>query len=182
MISRTHLPQLYWQHLVLVMALALSISCGNDENPLASYEGQPAMSNIVVEAGSLTPKITWLGGYVTVLGINRGAVAALDSTLVWLIYAGGNNIHYPVTFGQVPPGAQNISSQYGGKSLDRLVEDDTYTYWMLKEDVWSQVAANTNKPLRVDASLTATTIKVENDTVFINAHSHTQEISPSIFL
>jgi hypothetical protein len=162
--------------LVLGGILAISLACGDDENPLAPYEGQPAMSNIVVEGGTLTPKITWLGGYVTVLGINRGAAATLDSSLVWLIHAGGNSIHYPVTFGELPPGAQDLTSQYGGNSLDRLVEDETYTCWVLKEDVWNQVSATVNKPLRVDQSLTAAAVEIHNDTVFVNSRSHTQSL------
>lgn len=176
MIKWARLPRGQWRGLVAGGVFALALACGGDENPLAPYAGQPVVSDIVVEGGTLTPKITWLGGYVSALGINRGSEAALDSSLVWLIHAGGNGIRYPVNFGQIPPGAQDLTSQYGGASLDRLVEDDTYTYWVIKEDVWSQVSANVNKSLRVDQSLTAATIEVDNDTVFVNSRSHAQQI------
>lgn len=175
MIKLARLPRWQWRSLVIVGTLALSLACSNDENPLAPYEGQPAMSSIAVEGGTLTPRITWLGGYVAALGINRGAVAALDSTLVWLIHAGGNNIRYPVTYGQVPAGAQDLTSQYGGKRLDRLGEDLTYTYWVLKENAWSAVSGNANKRLYVNTNSSTAAVETRGDTVFINPLSHTQK-------
>lgn len=152
--------------------------CSDDDNTLAPYDGQRPLANIVLEANSYTPKITWVGGYVSVLGVNRGTRAALDTSLVWLIRIDGNNLHFPVTFGQTPAGAQNITSQFGGQSTDRLQEDVSYTFWVLKAEAWSQVAAQANKPLLVDSSSTASAVAVRNDSVFVSATFHAQQLLP----
>lgn len=175
MIGWARLPRGQYRSLVIAGILALALACGDDESPLAPYAGQPVMSDIAVEGGTLTPKLTWLGGYVTALGINRGPVAALDSTLVWLIHAGDNNIHYPVTYGQVPTGAQDLTAQYGGKRLDQLEEDLGYTFWVLKEEAWKSLASSANKQLRVNTGAAAAPVETRGDTVFIHPLSHTQK-------
>lgn len=163
---------------LLVFGILSLTGCSDDDNTLAPYEGRRPLANIVLEANSYTPKITWVGGYVSVLGVNRGARAALDTSLVWLIRIDGNNLHFPVTFGQTPAGAQNITGQYGGQSIDRLREDVSYTFWVLKAEAWSQVAAQANKLLLVDSSATASTVAVRNDSVFVSATFHAQQMLP----
>ncbi len=136
------------------------------------------MSNLVVDSTSHVPKMTWLGGYVSVLGVNRGERAALDSTLVWLTSTEGDNIHFPTTFGQALPGAQDLTAQYGGQKLDRLAEDNAYTYWILKAEAWRQIAGMQNQTLILEPSLTNANVIARNDTVFLGPMVHTQENQP----
>jgi len=153
-------------------------ACGEDDHALVSYQGQRALADIVLEADSYTPKITWVGGYVSVLGVNRGTRALLDTSLVWLIRIDGNNLRFPVTFGQTPAGAQNITNQYGGQSIDRLQEDVDYTFWVMKAEAWNEVSGQANKLLIVDASSAAPAVAVRNDSVFVSAAFHTQQLLP----
>lgn len=158
------------KHYILALFFVFLIcSCKDRDNTLAPYDGSPAMSNVVVEGNTYTPKITWVGGYASVVGVNRGSFAALDSSLVWLIYEPGNTIHYPVTYNQLPEGATDITSQYGGNNIPLLVEDQTYNYWVMKEEMWNQVKGMNNKVLRVNDSL-ASGYQVVSDTIEI---SHT---------
>ena len=162
----------------LVLAgVGLSLfACGEDQNPLAPYQGQRQMSQVVVEANSYVPRVTWVGGYVSVIGVNRDTVAALNSSLVWLIHTNGDDIHYPVTFGQTPAGAQDLTSQFGGQKIDRLEEDNVYTFWVLKAEAWSQVSANANKRLVVDQG--SASVAVRADTVFVSPSFHAQTTEP----
>jgi hypothetical protein len=150
------------------------ISCESTDNTLAPYAGAPNVSGLQIEAESYTPKITWIGGYVTVLGINRGSKAALDNSLVWLIHKSGNDIHYPVQYGQLPSGAEDLTSQYGGSSIPQLIEDSTYTIWVVKEDVWSVLTANAGKIISLDDALTQT-YSIVGDTIKLSASVHTQK-------
>jgi hypothetical protein len=174
MIKMAQLPPLQGRSLVWVMVLTLSFACGEDKTPLAPYAGQPEMSSLLVEEGTHIPRFTWLGGYVAVLGVNQGPAAALDSTLLWLIYTNGNNIHFPVTFNQLPPGAEDLTTRYGGRHVDKFLEDTTYTFWVLKAETWSQVAANAGKPLRTNPNPTSAPVEVRSDTVIINSMNHLQ--------
>ncbi len=146
----------------------LAFSC-SDDNSLAPYQGQRELSGILVESGSFVPRITWVGGYVAALGVNRGSVARLDSTLVWLIAADEDDIRFPVKFGEAPAGAQVLTQQYGGQSADRLEEDNVYTFWLMKKDAWTLAAANAGKTLKEDPTLTGSMVSVRNDTVLVNA-------------
>jgi hypothetical protein len=147
------------------------ISCENSDGPLAPYAGSPALSKITVEEGTFTPKITWIGGYASVVGINRGANAALDTSLVWLVYRQGNNLKYPIKYGTIPEGAQDLTSTYGGISEPELTEDRNYTFWVMKEEVWSKISNSTNKIIVIDSSLQD--VSAVGDTLKVPALLHT---------
>lgn len=157
-----------------IIIIIVFISCENSDNTLAPYVGSPNVSGLQIEAKSYTPKITWIGGYVTVLGINRGSRAALDNSLVWLIYKSGNDIHYPVQYGQLPNGVQDLTSQYGGSSIPELIEDSTYTIWVIKEDVWTVLTTNPGKIITIDSALTQIS-SIVGDTIKLSASVHTQK-------
>lgn len=152
-------------------------SCNEEDNTLATYLGSRNLEQINIQEGSYKPKISWIGGYVSVFGVNYGSRAALDSTLVFLIYKSGNDIYYPVTFAEVPQGAQDLTSQYGGTRIDSLTEDSTYTFWVLKEAEWNQISSMNNIILIYDSSLT-TSLQVVGDTIKLNAQGHTQIVKP----
>jgi hypothetical protein len=162
---------------ISLTALFIFSSCNEENDGLAPYVGSPKLSNIIVQDSTFWPKINWLGGYVSVLGINKGPRAALDSTLVFLVYKGGNDIHYPVTFNEIPPGAQDLTTQYGGSRVDSLTEDSTYTFWILKETEWNQISAMSNKILIYDSTL-STTLRVDGDTVRLSGSAHFQIVKP----
>lgn len=156
-----------------ILAL-LILSCTDSEGPLAPYvAGGNPLSKITVEPESFRPQITWVGGYVSVFGINRGTSAVLDSTLLWLVYASGDNLHFPTKFGVTPTGAQNLTASYGGSIPDSLYEDSTYTIWIMKEDAWSTVTANAGKVIVEDTSL-ASSAAAGTDTVRVSTFSHNQ--------
>lgn len=150
--------------------LLLLFYCGcskTDSNSLAPYEGATDLS-LTAEQTSFRPQITWVGGYVSILGINRGNKAALDTSLVWLIYAPSNSMKYPVTFGKLPSGAQDLTTSYGGKTPDSLSEDKPYTFWIMKESIWNQISATAkDKTLLIDSTL-SNSIKVSGDTIRIS--------------
>lgn len=143
----------YFFSCCIIMA-SLLISCSNDENPLAPYTGSPNLSEINIEQNSFEPAVTWVGGYASVFGVNKGSKAVLDSTLIWLVYASGNQIKYPVEFGELPQGAQDLTQQYGGTKVNTLSEDNTYTFWVMKEEAWDRVK-NSNAELVFDSTSTA---------------------------
>lgn len=152
----------------LILTLTLQSCSKKDDGPLAPYEGGTSLSNILVESGSFRPEVTWLGGYVTIFGINRGNHAALDTSLVWLVYAPSNSIHFPVKYGVLPQGAQDLTGNYGGKTLDSLSEDNPYTFWVLKEEAWNQISASAKgKNLLVD-SILSNTIKLTGDSIKVS--------------
>src|SRR5690554_2381066 len=162
--------------LPIVFLVILISSCNEDDSGLAPYVGSPGMSDIVVQDSSYKPKITWKGGYVSVLGVNYGTRAALDSTLVFLIYKPGNDIRYPAVFGDVPAGAQDLTTQYGGTRVDTLTEDSTYTFWVLKEEEWNQISSMSNKILQNDSTLTQP-LQVVGDTIKLSNRGHTQRVT-----
>ena len=157
-----------------IMIITVFISCENTDDTLAPYVGSPNISGLQIEAKSYTPKITWIGGYITVLGINRGSKAVLDNSLVWLIYKSGNDIHYPVQYGQLPNGVEDLTSQYGGSSISELIEDSTYTIWVIKEDVWNVITTNPGKIITLDNALTQKYL-IAGDTIKLSASVHTQK-------
>ena len=164
----------YHRHLMLIIVWSIIFySCNKEDNSLAPYAGTPALSNLVVEEGSFNPKVTWVGGEVSVLGVNKGSKAALDSSLVWLIHSSSNNILYPVKFGKIPSGAQDITSQFGGVLKDSLDEDEEYTFWVMKAEVWNQAAANPNKEILSD-SVAGSAVVVSGDTIMITPFSFTR--------
>jgi hypothetical protein len=120
-----------------------------------------------VEQNVFEPRVTWLGGYVCVFGVNRGTSAMLDSTLIALYYQAGDNVRYPVTFGAVPPGAQELAPTYGGTPSPELAEDNAYTFWVMKEQAWTQVSGQRNKVLLVDSAASAL-VTIRGDTVAVS--------------
>lgn len=149
---------------VFLIAISLN-SCSEDDEGLAPYVGGPSLSTIAVEENSFKPKITWVGGYTTVLGVNRGEDSALDSSLIWLIKADANTLRYPVQFGQLPNGVVDLTTQYGGKVLDSLNEDENYTFWVMHQSAWDQVSGETGKILIVDSLLNDGQVLAIADTV-----------------
>ncbi|HRS51239.1 MAG TPA: hypothetical protein P5268_00660 [Candidatus Marinimicrobia bacterium] len=131
------------------------------------------MSDLIIEQETFTPKFTWLGGYGCAFGVNRGDQARLDSTLQWLIQADGNNLHYPVKYGELPQGATDITNVYGGH-FERLIEDSTYTFWIVKEDAWGTVVENAGK-LILEAELDSVTTMTNEDTLWIDSYSYVQK-------
>jgi hypothetical protein len=160
--------------ILIFTSLLFFSSCNNENNTLVPYDGSTQMSNITVEDSSFTPKITWVGGYVSVVGVNTGNLAALNSSLVWLIYMPDDQIHYPVKFGTTPSGAQNLTTQYNGSLIDSLIEDSTYTFWVMKASDWDQISSMQNKILVLDSTLT-TSIQIDGDTIRLSPAGHTQK-------
>lgn len=154
---------------ILVIISISFITCSEDDSGLAPYVGSPAMSNIVIEAESFNPKITWVGGYASILGVNRGTKAALDSSLVWLISTEGNNLKFPVKFGELPSGAQDLTTQFGGTVLDSLNEDEDYHFFVMKQNAWDQVSSEVGKAFVADPGLEEGQIISGQDSVYISS-------------
>lgn len=149
----------------------LHFSCNDSPGPLAPYQdSNRPLGTIVIQDSILTPKITWVGGYVTVFGLNYGTRAVLDSSLAWLVFSPGNRLKYPVTIGQQPEGSQDLTSNFGGQTIAWLTEDQVYTFWVMLEDAWNQVSSQPNKILRID-SAAASLVRIEADTVFLHPQS-----------
>lgn len=159
-----------------MLLFLISLSCENQEEAVAPYLGATAMGKIIVQDSTLTPQVFWSGGYVSVFGVNLGSLAALDSTLVFLTAIQGDNIHYPVTIGRIPPGAQDMANAYGGHNVSRLLEDYVYTFWLLKAEAWSQASGQRGKKIRVDNQAVAS-VTVRGDTILVGnmlGTAHTQ--------
>lgn len=164
---------LYISILLLTVVGFFVISCNSTEDGLTPYVGSPKMSKITVESGTFKPKITWSGGFVSVVGVNKGASAKLDSTIIWLIKSNNNDIRYPVTYGESPEGTQNLTSQFKGETLDSLSEDFTYTYWVIKGNLWDQIAQYSGKTLTEDSTLAAGSFVVLGDTLRLSSENFT---------
>jgi hypothetical protein len=150
-------------------SVATFSGCTDSEGPLLPYAGGGrVLSTLTIEAGTFTPQITWLGGYSTVLGVNRGTRAVLDSTLVWLVNQSGNALRFPSRVGSLPAGAANLTTTFGGVPVARLTEDQEYTFWIMKDEAWAQVQQRPHKVIVVD-SLAATMVTERHDTVFVAA-------------
>jgi len=161
------------KYLMIALLFSCYRFCGEKENPLAAYKSSPVVEEIIIEQETFFPRFTWKGGYVSAFGINRGFEARLDSTLQWLVHIEGDNIHYPVKYGELPSGATDLTIQFGGR-FEEFIEDSTYTYWMVKSDVWESVAANAGKYIcrkELDDGVTFS----NNDTLFIDPHYHIQK-------
>ena len=160
----------YYTTLIILPLIALSIfKCSDENDVLAPYIGSPNLSSIVVEESSYSPKITWVGGYASVLGINKGKEAKLDSTLIWLVKAEGNNLNYPVKFGVLPQQTQDLTVQFGGTKIDSLNEDEDYTFWILKSEAWNQLSQLVGKSFFVNDSLDEDQIITYEDSVLISS-------------
>lgn len=126
--------------LCIFVGMVIISSCSDEENQLTPYGGSPEMSLVKVEPGTFKPSITWVGGYCSVIGVNRGAKAVLDTSLVWLAKTEGNNLRYPTTFSASSSELTDLTDQYGGQKVDSLYEDRIYTYWVMKEEMWNKVS------------------------------------------
>lgn len=158
-----------------VFILLVASSCSED-NTLAPYVGSAGMSKISIESGTTTPRINWVGGYVSVLGVNKGTYPALDSSLIWLIYLTGDQIKYPVKYGQLPAGAQDLTGNYGGEFTLELIEDSSYSFWVMKEADWNQISSQRNKYLSLDSTITS--IVTNGDTINLPPKNYTQSVIP----
>ncbi|KUG25180.1 hypothetical protein ASZ90_005003 [hydrocarbon metagenome] len=162
---KNHLTNIF---IIASLALIISTACSEDNSGLAPYVGSPEMSTITIEEESFTPKVTWIGGYASVFGVNKGKRATLDTSLVWLVKADGNNLKYPVKFGDPPSNAIEITSQFGGTKLDSLQEDEDYTFWVLKEEVWERLSNEIGKTFVADPSLDEGEVISDSDSLFIS--------------
>lgn len=162
-----------WTGLLAGLGLAAGLlcavaGCDGEDSSLAPYEGAGReLSAVSVEESTLVPRINWLGGYATVLGVNKGKRAVLDASLVWLVSRPADALSYPVKYGTLPSGGQDLTGSYGGTVSPTLVEDTTYTYWVMKAEAWSQVSQKPNRTLLVDSSVTGV-LTERNDTVLVN--------------
>ena len=116
----------------MLAAVVVLARCSVESNPLAPYEGERPLQFLRVTQ-SFTPEVQWVGGRVAALGVNRGATAALDATLVWMRAADGNTISSFATVGK--GGSADLVARYGGTLLDSLEDGGTYTFWMAEQDV-----------------------------------------------
>lgn len=149
------------------LLVMFSLSCEKESNPLAPYGGgRRALATIIVQDSTFTPKITWVGGFVSVLGINRGGMAILDTSLAWIVRSAGDALHYPVTVGQLPAGAEDLTSSFGSLPAAKLIEDQLFTFWVMKDQAWVQLSSLTNKRILPDSSASAG-VRVQGDTVFV---------------
>lgn len=147
--------------------------CSKEDSSLAPYAGSPQLSKITVEQGVFKPKMTWVGGKISAIAVNRGTKAALDSSLVWMVYLQGDQLDYPIKFGQLPSGAKDVTQEFGGHKADSLSEDQTFTFWVIKDNVWSQISTSKGKYLKVDPLLNQGSVKLIKDTLFISQSSLT---------
>jgi hypothetical protein len=162
----------------MVAMLILFFSCEESNDGLAPYEGTRPVSDLLIEQGSFSPKTTWVGGYVSVFAVNEGSVAALDSSLIWIISAPANGIKYPVQFNLVPEGATDLTSSYGGSKVDNLVEDKEYTFWVMKEDAWIQISEEQGKKIFLNDDLEGSPVIISEDSIFASPQVHTQIFNP----
>ncbi|MEW6511944.1 MAG: hypothetical protein AB1428_13415 [Bacteroidota bacterium] len=164
--------------IVSANALLCQAGCTKDELPLAPYApGVITLSQLSIEDSVYTPRVSWSGGYVCAVGVNRGTLAILDTSLQWLIHQSGNGLHYQQRFGETPAGAENLTATYGGQPATSLVEDQVYTFWVARDDVWGILAANPGKVLRLDTAATVAA-RVVADTVFLAAASYSIKVNP----
>jgi hypothetical protein len=148
--------------------------CESEDSTLAPYAGgERTLSTITIEDSTLVPRITWLGGYATVLAVNKGSRASLDPTLVWLVSKTADALSYPVKYGTLPSGAQDLTGQYGGSVSSTLAEDTTYTYSVIKAEAWSLISQRPGMPIVVDSTVTGV-LTERNDSVFVNPLYMTQ--------
>jgi hypothetical protein len=120
--------------IIAMLAMISMISCrGNQENPLAAYEGDRPLSFQRVTQ-SYHPDIQWLGGRVAAVGVNRGSKAALDSTLVW-IQTSATDMIGPVSTVGLHADAATVR-KYRGIPVDSLENETKYTFWIAEKAVF----------------------------------------------
>jgi hypothetical protein len=129
--------------------------CSTESLPPAPYLGERALEILKVTQ-NFTPDIQWVGGRVAAVGVNRGDRAALDSTLVWIRRGSGNNISSIVTFDS--DFDVDFVLSVGGTPQDSVFHDETYTFWIAEESVFS---ANLDPTAGPDGAFTQVTKKME---------------------
>ena len=154
--------------IILLVSLIFTLSCNEEDSPLASYVDSTVLQKISIQQNSYNPKITWVGGYATVLGVNSGSEAIIDESIIWLVYSDGDNVTYPATFGTLKSNEDNLAENYGGATENSLEEDAVYTFWIAKQEAWSILSNNVGNIIKIDSLLDDTTSDVVNDTLFIS--------------
>ncbi len=169
---------------LLLLGLGLFAGCTKEDNALLPYNpdtgpagGPVSLTAIQVEDSVYAPRVSWGGGYVSGLGVNRGTRATLDTSLVWLIHGAGDGVRYQEKFGTTPAGLENLTTQFGGSPIAALQEDQMYTFWIAREEVWSAIAANAGKILAVDSNMAGAS-RVSGDTLFLTSRSFEEKANP----
>lgn len=137
-----------------VLALA---GCSKDTpDVLAPYGAQRSIF-ITTITQNARPDMQWLGGRAMAVGANRGAKAALDSTLVWLQTGAGNSVSSYVTFGKNNDAA--LLSSFGATAADSLDPDAVYTFWVAAQSAFlaklDSASSSVNLQTYSDTSVTA---------------------------
>lgn len=167
---------------ILLLAVGLYEGCKNEDNTLLPYNpdtggGPVSLTAIQVEDSVYVPRVSWGGGYVTALGVNRGNVARLDTSLLWLIHAASNGVHYQSKFGTTPAGTENLTTQLGGTPTTTLQEDQLYTFWIAREEIWSTITSNAGKILAADSTMSEAS-RISGDTLFLTSRSFEEKLNP----
>ena len=136
--------------LAVLLAWAALAGCTDETNTLAPYEGSRALDLLRVTQ-NFTPELQWVGGRVAAVGVNRGSTAALDTSLVWLQTAPGNDIGSYVTVGQNT--ADELVRSFGGTPVDSLADGETYTFWIAEQSAFDLALDST----RIDSGAFADT-------------------------
>ncbi len=136
-----------WRRRLLAAATAVFLvvgaGCSEEANPLAPYEGGRALELLRVTQ-SFTPEMQWVGGRVAAVGINRGTDAALDSSLVWLRTAPGDDISSFITVGQHTD--YDLVRAFGGTPVDSLSDGEEYTFWIAEQQAFEVGLDSTLRP------------------------------------
>jgi len=148
-----------WRHRLFAAATALFLvvgaGCSEETNPLAPYEGGRPLELLRVTQ-SFTPEMQWVGGRVAAVGINRGPAAALDTSLVWLRTASGNDIGSFITVGQDTD--YDLVRAFGGTPADSLTDGEEYTFWIAERQAFEAALDST---LRSPGSFSDTTMTMD---------------------
>ncbi len=152
---------------IILFSIIAVIGCKEDNGPIAPYEGETNVQSILIEQNSYNPKINWLGGYVSTLAVNKGSNAIVDSTLIWIVNAPNDAVTFPATYGVLKTSEENLTELYGGIIQDSLTEDNIYTFWVAKEEVWNIIDLNKGKIILVDSSLTEAEYSLIDDSLFV---------------
>lgn len=128
--------------LAILLAWAALAGCTDEANPLAPYEGNRPLDLLRVTQ-NFTPEIQWVGGRVAAVGVNRGGTAALDTSLVWLQTAPGDDINSFVTVGQNT--AEDLIRSFGGTPVDSLADGEEYTFWIAERSAFDVALDSTRR-------------------------------------
>ncbi|MBT8400720.1 MAG: hypothetical protein KJO98_09605 [Rhodothermia bacterium] len=120
--------------LITLVGGLVVVGCDSDSNPLAPYTGERELILQRVTS-SARPHMQWVGGRVGAIGVNRGAKAALDTTLVWIMAASDNEISSAVVVDDRLD--IDLVAQVGGTPLDSLEDGAEYTFWLAESEVYN---------------------------------------------